>query len=109
MVTWPINAPHRVENTSEISISLVMEYFEPVAWYRYAVYYTNGIMRRRFSLALKSIRTSGPVLWMKAISSVSFKLSKIQKKHQHRRYLTFRIDPQSEFGYSDIPKTVKDY
>ncbi len=109
MVTWPINGPHRIVNDDELSVSMVMEYFEPVAWFRYAVYYTNGVMRRRFGRAARSTRTSGPVMWGKALSSAVFKLLGVRKQHRHTRYLTFRIDPGSQTGYSEIPKIVRDF
>lgn len=109
MVTWPINGPHRIENDNSLSVSMVMEYFEPEAWYRYAVYYTNGVMRRRFGITMKSRETSGPVMWIKAISSSLFKVLRIQKKYQHTRYLTFKIDPLSATGYSDIPAQIRSF
>lgn len=109
MVTWPINGPHRIVNDDQLSVSLVMEYFEPIAWCRYAVYYTNGVMRRRFGRAARSTQTHGPVMWGKALSSVMFKLLGVRKHHRHTRYLTFRIDPGSRTGYSEIPKIVRDY
>jgi hypothetical protein len=109
VVTWPINGPHRIVNDDELSVSMVMEYFEPIAWFRYAVYYTNGVMRRRFGRPARSTRTRGPVMWAKAVSSVVFKLLGVRKQHRHKRYLTFRIDPGSRTGYSEIPKVIRDF
>lgn len=109
MVTWPINGPHRIVNENELSVSMAMEYFEPIAWFRYAVYYTNGVMRRRFGVPMKSRKTSGPIMWLKAISSTFFKVFKVQKKHQHIRYLTFKIDPGSETGFTDIEKKRRSF
>ena len=109
MVTWPINGPHRIVNDDNLSVSLAMEYFEPVAWFRYAVFYTNGVMRRRFGLPMKSKKTSGPRMWIKTITSTVFKVLRIQKKHQHARYLTFKIDPSSSTGFSEIPKQLRSF
>jgi len=88
---------------------MVMEYFQPIAWKRYAVYYTNAVMRRRFGRPARSNATSGPVMWGKALASTAFKLAKVQKRYRHQRYLTFRIDPGSATGFADIPKTVRDF
>lgn len=86
-----------------------MEYFEPVAWFRYAVFYTNGVMRRRFGMPMKSNNTAGLGMWIKAISSTCFKLFKIQKKYQHTRYLTFKIDPASEMGFIEIERQERSF
>lgn len=109
MVTWPVNGPHRIENANMLSVSLAMEYFDAPVLRRYAVHFTNGILRRRFELTNLSTKTTGPIMWSKAIMAGIFKLLKVQKKHKRTRYLTFKVDPQSESGFVDIPKTVRDY
>ncbi len=109
MVTWPINGPHRIVNDDELSVSMVMEYFQPIAWKRYAVYYANAVLRRRFGRPARSTTTSGPVMWGKALASIAFKLGKVQRQYRHKRYLTFRIDPGSATGYAEMPKTVRDF
>ncbi len=109
VVTWPINGPHRIVNGDSLSVSIAMEYFEPIAWFRYAVFYTNGIMRRRFGIPLKSTKISGVGMWMKAFSSTFFKLFKVQKKHQLTRYLTFKVDPDSEGGFVNIEKKERTF
>ena len=109
MVTWPINGPHRIVNDDELSVSMVMEYFQPIAWFRYGVYYSNAILRRRFGRTPHSTATRGPLMWAKLLSAVAFKLAGAQKRYRHTRYLTFRIDPGSQTGYAEIPRTVRDF
>lgn len=48
MVTWPQNAPHRIENGGMMNVSLSMEFMTPAALMRANVLYTNGMLRRTF-------------------------------------------------------------
>lgn len=47
MLTWPQNAPHRIENGPMLNVSLSMEFMTPAALMRANVIYANGLMRRR--------------------------------------------------------------
>lgn len=47
MVTWRQNAPHRVENQGELSVSLSIEFMTPQAVVRANEIYANGVLRRR--------------------------------------------------------------
>lgn len=47
MVTWRQNAPHRVENQGELSVSLSIEFMTPAAAVRANEIYANGVLRRR--------------------------------------------------------------
>ncbi|HWA60879.1 MAG TPA: hypothetical protein VG939_05865 [Caulobacteraceae bacterium] len=47
MVTWPQNAPHRIENGPMLNVSLSVEFMTPAAVTRANVVYANGVLRRR--------------------------------------------------------------
>ena len=47
MVTWPQNAPHRIENGPMLNVSLSVEFMTPQALMRANVIYANGLLRRR--------------------------------------------------------------
>jgi len=47
MVTWPQNAPHRIENGPMLNVSLSIEFMTPQALMRANVIYANGVLRRR--------------------------------------------------------------
>ena len=48
MVTWPQNAPHRIENGGMMNVSLSIEFMTAPALLRANVLYTNGLLRKRF-------------------------------------------------------------
>ncbi len=47
MVTWPQNAPHRIENGPMLNVSLSVEFMTPQALVRANVLYANAVLRRR--------------------------------------------------------------
>lgn len=49
-VTWPFNAPHRVDNLGTFNVSLSCEFMTWEGRLRHGVYYANGTLRRRFGL-----------------------------------------------------------
>ncbi len=51
-ISWPQNAPHRVQNGDMLNVSLSCEYMTTSALLRANALYTNGVMRR--SLGIKS-------------------------------------------------------
>ncbi len=48
MVTWPQNAPHRIENGDMMNVSLSIEFMTPAALMRANVLYANGMLRKTF-------------------------------------------------------------
>lgn len=108
VATWPVNAPHRIENQDSLNVSMVMEYFEPHALLKYSVYYTNGILRRRFGWKPRSTKYQGPLAWLKLVTAVIFRKLKLQKTHTRARYLSFAVDPANPQGFVDIDRKLRD-
>jgi len=48
MVSWPQNAPHRIENGPMMNVSLSIEFMTPAALLRANVLYANGMLRKTF-------------------------------------------------------------
>lgn len=59
MVSWPQNAPHRVENGPMLNVSLSIEFLTPEALLRANVLYANGIMRRALGHKPGPVETRG--------------------------------------------------
>lgn len=60
LVTWPQNAPHRVENGPMLNISLSVEFLTAEAFALANVRYANGLMRRVLGLRPATAPTRGP-------------------------------------------------
>jgi len=48
MVTWPQNAPHRIENGDMMNVSLSIEFMTTASLMRANVIYANGMLRKTF-------------------------------------------------------------
>jgi hypothetical protein len=60
-VSWPCNAPHRVDNLGTFNVSLSCEFMTWEARLRHGTLYTNGTLRRRFGMNPPPLAGIGPV------------------------------------------------
>lgn len=73
-ITWPQNAPHRVQNTDTMNVSLSCEFMTLPALMRANAIYANGVMRRRFGLGPKLPQAPGLGLAARAALARVFKV-----------------------------------
>ncbi|MGV6859762.1 MAG: cupin-like domain-containing protein [bacterium] len=108
VATWPVNAPHRVENLDTLNVSLVMEYFEPHALLKYGVYLTNGLLRNRLNAPPRSHRYDTPIAAVKLGAATAIKALKLHKPSKRPRYLSFAVDPNAPQGLTDIQPKLRE-
>ncbi len=102
LVTWPQLAPHRVENTSDLNVSLSTEHKNPLARRRLNVHTCNHVLRDRFGIACNSINAEGLTAHAKQfVARVDRYLGKIfgKEKEQWVYPITFELDPSSPDGF----------
>lgn len=102
MLTWPLYAPHKVENHDCLNISVTMEHWTQEIWNSYAVHYGNGVLRRTLGLQNSSTRDHGLHVYPKAASAFLWKKSGRQIKGDVVAKRDFRIDAASPIGRTDI-------
>jgi hypothetical protein len=91
MLTWPLNAPHRVENL-EFSISMTVEYAMDDIQRKVLVNGANCMLRERFGIKPKA-NITGPGFWAKSALYGAAKLSgQLETKRRQRRPVTFHLD-----------------
>ncbi len=87
-LSWPINAPHRVENLGTLNVSLSIEFMTWEARLRHGVYYAHGALRRLGISPPRSDRVSKPgaaARWALAVA--------LKRLNVHRRLAkTHRVD-----------------
>lgn len=103
MLTWPLNAPHRVDNHDCFNVSMTTEHWTPALRNAYGVKYANGILRSRLGMQMLSTQPDGLSLYPKLALTAAWKLSGLQKKRRHRTRIDFRVDPSAALGVRDIP------
>ncbi len=102
MLTWPLYAPHKIENHDCLNISVTMEHWTQAIWNSYAVHYGNGVLRRTLGLQKSSTRDHGIHVYPKAATAFLWKKSGRQIVGDVIARRDFRIDAGSANGRSDI-------
>jgi hypothetical protein len=103
MLTWPLNAPHRVVNHDCLNVSVTTEHWTPELRNAYGVKYANGILRSRLGLKRLSLASEGLGVYPKLGLTAAWKLSGMQKRRRHRTRIDFCVDPKAAGGFRDIP------
>ena len=67
MLSWPMNAPHRVENLGDLSISMTFSYSNEEIRRAGIVNLANGMLRHRFGYQPKSRSLNGPSFLAKRV------------------------------------------
>jgi hypothetical protein len=106
MLTWPLYAPHKVENHDCLNISVTMEHWTKEIWNSYAVHYSNGVLRRTLGLQNSSTRDHGIHVYPKAASAFLWKKAGRQIDGDVIKRRDFRIDATSPNGRSEFPGTA---
>jgi hypothetical protein len=110
LLTWPQLAPHRVTNLEGLNVSLSTEHKNPAATRRINVHLANQFLRRTFGIDKLSadVRGIGPH-GKQTVARFSRLVKKLtgKKKKQFTFPITFKVDPDSPLGYSDIDPTAK--
>lgn len=92
-LSWPLNAPHRVENVEGINVSMTVSYTSPAIRRGEVVSLANGLLRHRFGIAPRSRSLEGPSYWGKAALQKVLRDSKwVKRERGARRSVEFRLD-----------------
>jgi hypothetical protein len=94
MLSWPLNAPHRVENIAGVNISMTVSFSSPAIRRREILYLANGLLRHRFGVQSPGNRIEGPGFLAKAVLQKLMRDSSwVRRQRQSRRAITFCLDP----------------
>jgi hypothetical protein len=102
MLTWPLYAPHKVQNHDCLNISVTMEHWTKEIWNSYAVHYGNAVLRRTLGLKNTSTRDHGLHVYPKAATAYLWKKMGRQISGDVVKARDFRIDATRENGRSDL-------
>lgn len=98
-ISWPLHAPHRVENLEGLNVSITVEVTTPTSLRQNGVYHANGALRR-MGWTPQSISARGP----QAMGKLA--LSKAYKAYSKLSGVSARPMPKSETTF-DLGVTGK--
>lgn len=93
MLSWPLNAPHRVENVEGVNVSMTVSYATQESRRREILHLANGLLRHRFGIAPKSRRIEGAGFFAKAVLQKLLRDSAwVQAQRAKRRAIAFKLE-----------------
>ena len=94
MLSWPLNAPHRVENLDCLNVSMTISFFDETIRRTQMVNIANGLLRHRFGHTATSRAIAGPVFLAKrAMQKLMRDTGWVKTQRSARRVVDFRLDP----------------
>ena len=102
-LTWPIYAPHRVENLDRFCVSLSMDFQTWPSRFRNGALYTNAVLRSRGGRPRMTDRMAGPELAARWAASLALKrVGGLKSRIAH-----FERDFEPEVGAADGAGTLR--
>ncbi len=108
MLTWPLNAPHRVENHDCLNVSMTVEYWTDPIRRSLITNMGNAVLRHRFGIKPRSRATSGPGFWTKAVVQKAVKATGwVKRERAARRPIEFVLDRQDLGRVRELPMAAE--
>ena len=93
MLSWPLNAPHRVENLDCLNVSMTVSFNDDAIRRLGHVNLANGLLRHRFGYRPRSRATAGPSYWSKVVLQRALRNTAwVRRERDARRVVDFRLD-----------------
>jgi hypothetical protein len=105
LITWPLNAPHRIVNHDSVNVSVSVQYATDRGEQRALLFQANRFLRSRLGLQVSSIRDDGPgATFKRAAYRIARKLNLAATKGRKREYVAhYRVDGGAADGMSLVP------
>jgi len=107
-IWWPLNAPHRIENSGTLNVSLSTRYRTEQSEQRKLVYNANRFFRRRLGLQRLSAKETG---LRSACKCFTYRLCRrlgLERNDPAYVYHTdLRVDPSAELGVAPLLEPTK--
>jgi hypothetical protein len=105
LLTWPLNAPHRIVNHDSVNVSVSVQYSTVRGERRALVYQANQFLRRWLRLPVASTRDEGLTSALKRGSfRVARKLRLAAAQRPKRNYMAhYRVDGNAPGGMTLVP------
>lgn len=106
--TWPLNAPHRVDNET-FCVSVTTEYSTAQSGMKNSSMLTNAMLRR-YAGAKPLYENDGPVARrLKSVAGRVIRKTPLAKDTSKTDFVTFKVDPSVEGYLADVEPFVRDF
>lgn len=103
MLTWPLNAPHRVDNHDCLNVSVTTEHWTDANRRSQRLLVANGLLRHRLHWEPASRALSGPGYWAKSALQAAWRRSPWAAATQRaHRPVEFDLAPDAADGVAEL-------
>jgi hypothetical protein len=107
MLSWELNAPHRVENLDTFSVSMTVSFSNDLIRRSQIVNLANGLLRHRFGYTPRTRNLRGPSFFAKAVLQKLYRDSGwVRRQRNARRPIEFRLDAAAPGEIIDLPRAA---
>jgi len=94
MLSWPLNAPHRVENVEGVNVSMTVSFTTQESRRREVLHLANGLLRHLLGITPTSRRIEGAGFFAKVVLQKLLRDSRwVHEQRARRRAIAFKLDP----------------
>ncbi|WP_017932497.1 hypothetical protein [Robiginitomaculum antarcticum] len=108
MISWRLNAPHRVDNQS-FCVSITTEYSTRESAFKNSVMFTNAVLRQKFGVKSRWISASGPEKYVKSIAGRILRKVGAYEVPDGEDVVTFKVDPQANSYVAKVDPFVRNF
>jgi hypothetical protein len=103
VISWPLNAPHRVTNLEGVNISLSTLHTTEESDRRKLVYCANRLLHRRYRIPARLTKEMGVMSFAKRFAYRALRRAGLDEAVPRRAYVTnLRIDSSSQTGFTSL-------
>ena len=103
VISWPLNAPHRVTNLEGINISLSTLHTTEESDRRKLIYCANRLLRRGYHIPVRKVQETGILSFAKQLAYRALRRVGLDEAPPRRAYLTnLKIDSKSGMGFTSL-------
>jgi len=107
MLSWPLNAPHRVENLGTVNVSMTVSYGTDDIGRAGIINLANGLLRHRFGYTPKSRSIRGPSFVAKRVLQKVVRNSTwVKREREARSMVDFKLDAAEPGRIIDLPRVA---
>lgn len=108
MISWPLNAPHRVDNQT-FCVSVTTEYSSRESAFKNSVMYTNAFLAKRFGVKSKWASASMPEKVVKSVAGRVLRKAGAMKTENGTDFVAFKIDKSAENFIQPVEPFVRNF
>jgi hypothetical protein len=107
MLSWELNAPHRVENLDTFSVSMTVSFSNDLIRRSQIVNLANGLLRHRFGYMPRTRNLRGSSFFAKAVLQKLYRDSGwVRRQRNARRPIEFRLNTAAPGEIIDLPRAA---